>query len=137
MEEGLTAFRLPTFRLASQAGRTRGANRFALDAERAVICVAAKKRLLLFHFDGKDFVELKELGLPDTVLDMAWCGDSICLGFKRECVVPAVFGFFSLFLLSRVVWGLLSRASVVCRPFFALGLGFLVPSLVLAFLCFF
>jgi Vam6/Vps39-like protein vacuolar protein sorting-associated protein 39 len=83
-EEGVTGYRLPSFRIASQAGRTRGANRFALDEARAILCVAARKRLLLFHFDGKDFVELKELGLPDTVVSMAWCGDSICLGFKRE-----------------------------------------------------
>ena len=34
---------------------------------------------------GNEFVELKELGLPDRVLAMAWCGDSICLGFHREC----------------------------------------------------
>lgn len=88
VEEGLTAFRLPSFRMASQAGRTRGANRFALDLERSIVCVAAKKRLLLFHFDGNDFVELKELGLPDIVMDMAWCGDSVCLAFKRECVPP-------------------------------------------------
>lgn len=85
VEEGLTAFRLPSFRMASRAGRTRGANRFALDLERSIVCVAAKKRLLLFHFDGNDFVELKELGLPDIVMDMAWCGDSVCLAFKREC----------------------------------------------------
>ena len=30
-------------------------------------------------------MELKELGLPDRVLTMGWCGDSICLGFHREC----------------------------------------------------
>ncbi len=34
---------------------------------------------------GNEFVELKELGLPDRVLAMGWCGDSICLGFHREC----------------------------------------------------
>jgi hypothetical protein len=33
---------------------------------------------------GNEFVELKELGLPDRVLAMGWCGDSICLGFHRE-----------------------------------------------------
>lgn len=33
-------------------------------------------------------MELKELGLPDRVLTMGWCGDSICLGFHRECALP-------------------------------------------------
>ena len=32
-------------------------------------------------------MELKELGLPDRVLTMGWCGDSICLGFHRECAL--------------------------------------------------
>ncbi len=35
-------------------------------------------------------MELKELGLPDRVLTMGWCGDSICLGFHRECAPPPV-----------------------------------------------
>ena len=34
---------------------------------------------------GNEFVELKELGLPDRVLAIGWCGDSICLGFHKEC----------------------------------------------------
>ena len=34
-------------------------------------------------------MELKELGLPDRVLAIGWCGDSICLGFHKECASVA------------------------------------------------
>ncbi|KAK9829459.1 hypothetical protein WJX72_005979 [[Myrmecia] bisecta] len=83
-EEGVNAYTLPKFKLTCQANRTRGASRFAWDDERAMLCVGCKKRLLLFHYDGKEFVETRELALPEPVLCMAWCGDSVCLGFKNQ-----------------------------------------------------
>jgi hypothetical protein len=83
-DSGVNAHHVPAFKLACQAGRTRGANRFAFDETRAMLAVASKRRLLLLHYNGNEFVELKELGLPDRVLAMGWCGDSICLGFQRE-----------------------------------------------------
>ncbi|BDA43540.1 Vam6/Vps39-like protein [Coccomyxa sp. Obi] len=83
-DEGVNAHHLPAFKLACQANRTRGANQFAFDETRAMLCVAAKRRLILLHYNGNEFVELKELGLPDRVLAMGWCGDSVCLGFQRE-----------------------------------------------------
>lgn len=36
---------------------------------------------------GRGFVEVKEYGIPDTVKSMAWCGENICLGIKREYVI--------------------------------------------------
>jgi Vam6/Vps39-like protein vacuolar protein sorting-associated protein 39 len=62
----------------------RGASRFAWDEERSMMCASARRHLLLFHYNGSEFVDLKDLGLPDAVLAMAWCGDSVCLGFKKE-----------------------------------------------------
>lgn len=47
--------------------------------------MATKKRLLLLRFNGNEFEETKELGLPDAALALGWCGASVCLGFKREC----------------------------------------------------
>lgn len=83
-DEGVNAHHLPAFKLSCQAGRTRGANRFAFDETRAMLCVAAKRRLILLHYNGNEFVELKELGLPDRVMAMGWCGDNVCLGFHKE-----------------------------------------------------
>ena len=50
-----------------------------------MLAVALKRRLLLLHFNGNEFTEAKELGLPDVALALGWCGSSVCLGFRREC----------------------------------------------------
>ncbi|GJM96404.1 hypothetical protein PR202_ga13235 [Eleusine coracana subsp. coracana] len=36
---------------------------------------------------GREFVEVKEFGIPDVVKSMAWCGDNICLGIRREYMI--------------------------------------------------
>lgn len=68
--------------------------------------MATKKRLLLLHFNGNEFEETKELGLPDAALALGWCGASVCLGFKRECAArfpwhPPASCLFALFLWQR------------------------------------
>ena len=50
----------------------------------SLLAVATRKRLMLFHFQGNEFVELKDIGLSD-IHCMQWLGDSICVGVKREC----------------------------------------------------
>lgn len=32
-------------------------------------------------------MELKEFGVPDVVKSMAWCGENICLGIRREYMI--------------------------------------------------
>lgn len=32
-------------------------------------------------------MEVKEFGVPDVVKSMSWCGENICLGFRREYVI--------------------------------------------------
>ena len=83
-EDGVSLFKLPGFKLHCLANRTRNAQRFAWEPGRAMLGVAVKRKLLLFHYDGNEFVELKDLALPDTVTGMAWLGESVCLGLKRE-----------------------------------------------------
>lgn len=48
------------------------------------ICIAIKKKLLIFTWNGVEFHEWKELSLPDSAKTLVWCGDSLCIGFKRE-----------------------------------------------------
>lgn len=83
-EEGVSLYKLPAFALHCLANRTRYAQRFAWDAGRAMLAVAIKKKLLLFYYNGNEFVELKEYSLPDLALKMVWLGESICLGLKKE-----------------------------------------------------
>ena len=60
------------------------ATRFAWDEQRAMLAIVVKRKLMLYHYDSKEFVELKELSLPDTPLCMQWCGEHIVVGFKKE-----------------------------------------------------
>jgi len=52
-DDGVNAHHVPAFKLACQAGRSRGANQFAFDETRAMLCVAAKRRLILSHYNGR------------------------------------------------------------------------------------
>ena len=83
-EEGVSLIKLPALNLHCLANRTRYAQRFAWDGSRRMLAAALKKKLLLFHYNGNEFVELKEFSLPDAVSKMAWLGESICLGLKKE-----------------------------------------------------
>jgi len=50
-----------------------------------MLAVAARRRLLLFHWDGAKCTELKELGLPDVAKTLAWAGDAaLCVGMRKE-----------------------------------------------------
>ncbi len=67
-----------------QAARTRGATCFAWDEGTGMLAAACKKRVQLLHYDGRDFLEIRELSVPDVPLAMTWAGDNIAIGFKRE-----------------------------------------------------
>lgn len=83
-EEGVSAHKLPDFKLHCLANRTRYAHRFAWDAARSRLAVAVKKRLLLFSHDGNEFRELRDVSLPEPAVKMAWVGEGVCVGLKRE-----------------------------------------------------
>ena len=53
----------------------------------ALLAVATKKRPMVFHFQGNEFVELKDISLAD-IHCMQWLGDSIFVGMKREWAAP-------------------------------------------------
>ena len=50
-----------------------------------MLAVGLKKRLMLFHYDGTDFVELKEVALAEVPLAASWAGNHICLACKAMC----------------------------------------------------
>jgi hypothetical protein len=59
---------------------------YAVDASKQPVrlCAALKRKLLLMEWNGADFVETKELQIPDSVKTVSWCGRSLCVGFKSE-----------------------------------------------------
>ena len=72
-------------RINVSSGIRRGATCFAWDEARAMLAVGLKKRLMLFHYDGTDFVELKEVALAEAPLAASWAGNYICLACKATC----------------------------------------------------
>ncbi|XP_070577538.1 vam6/Vps39-like protein [Ptychodera flava] len=71
--------------------KTRGATLFAIDLQKQRslytlrMCVAVKRKLQLFYWQNRDFHETQaDLGVPDVPKAMSWCGDSLCVGFKRD-----------------------------------------------------
>ena len=51
------------------------------------MCVAIKKKIMLFQWDGKKantFVELRELSVPDTPKSIVWADSNMLVGFARE-----------------------------------------------------
>jgi len=86
-DASVCVYSLPTFELQGNLTRSKGCNLFDWNDSRGVLCVATKRRLLLYHYDGRNFVELKEIPMNDIVRCLAWCGDAICLGLRKEYVL--------------------------------------------------
>ena len=38
----------------------------------------------LYEFKDGDYVQFKELGIPDAPVSLVWYGHSICIGYRRE-----------------------------------------------------
>lgn len=95
-DDGVSAYKLPGLQLHCLVNRTRHAQRFAWDPAKGALAVAIKRRLLLFIYDGNEFVEQKELSLSDTALRLAWLGEALCVAFKKECVLLVDFPFLPM-----------------------------------------
>ncbi|PIK36830.1 putative vam6/Vps39-like protein isoform X1 [Apostichopus japonicus] len=75
--------------------KTRGASIFATDVHKTSsasglvtyhlkMCVAVRRKIILYDWRNRSFMEITELGVSDVPRSMAWCGHSICVGFKRD-----------------------------------------------------
>lgn len=87
---------LSVFALITVVEKTRGAVLFALDLQKETsgngevqynlrMCVAVRKRIQIFQWKNRGFHQLQpDLMIPDVPKSTAWCGNSLCIGFKRE-----------------------------------------------------
>uniref|UniRef100_A0A8C4R8C4 VPS39 subunit of HOPS complex n=1 Tax=Eptatretus burgeri TaxID=7764 RepID=A0A8C4R8C4_EPTBU len=80
---------LATFQVVVTAHKTKGATLFTCDLRSHTgelrLCVVVRKKLQLFTWKNGDLIEFQpDLCLPDFPKSIAWCGDSICVGFKRD-----------------------------------------------------
>ncbi|KAF6717658.1 Vam6/Vps39-like protein [Oryzias melastigma] len=92
LENNIHVHDLLTFQQITVVSKARGATLFTCDLQLAAsgeeqlkMCVAVKKKLQLFYWKDREFHELQgDLGVPDIPKSMAWCENSICVGFKRD-----------------------------------------------------
>nr|XP_046269052.1 vam6/Vps39-like protein isoform X2 [Scatophagus argus] len=92
LENNIHVHDLLTFQQITVLPKARGATLFACDLqqtssgeERLRMCVAVKKKLQLYYWKDREFHELQgDLGAPDIPKSIAWCENSICVGFKRD-----------------------------------------------------
>ncbi|EGV97244.1 Vam6/Vps39-like protein [Cricetulus griseus] len=57
------------------------------------MCVAVRKKLQLYFWKDREFHELQgDFSVPDVPKSMAWCENSICVGFKRDYYLIRVDG---------------------------------------------
>jgi len=48
------------------------------------VCVAEKRRVTMYEYSSGRFQYLRDVNLPHTPVEMRWCNDMLCLGFKKE-----------------------------------------------------
>ncbi|MQL86964.1 hypothetical protein Taro_019497 [Colocasia esculenta] len=88
LSEWIAFHRLPNLETLAAIGKTKGANVYSWDDRRGFLCVGRQKKVGIYRLDGgREFVEVKEFGVPDVVKSMAWCGENICLGIRREYMI--------------------------------------------------
>ncbi|XP_010263662.1 PREDICTED: vam6/Vps39-like protein [Nelumbo nucifera] len=88
LSESIAFHRLPNVETVAVITKAKGANLFCWDDRRGFLCFAKQKRVCIFRHDGgRGFVEVKEFSVPDLVKSMAWCGENICMGIRREYMI--------------------------------------------------
>ncbi|KAM4013849.1 vam6/Vps39-like protein [Anomaloglossus baeobatrachus] len=91
---------LLTFQLMTTISKAKGASLLSCDLqhtktgeETLKMCVAVRRKLQLYYWKDRSFHELQgDFSVPDVPKSMAWCENSICVGFKRDYYLIRVDG---------------------------------------------
>lgn len=59
-------------------------NRFTKRRALSRVAVSEKRRLTLYEYTGGRFQYLRDVTLPHTPVQIEWCDDMVCLGFRKE-----------------------------------------------------
>ncbi|XP_074308893.1 vacuolar sorting protein 39 [Silene latifolia] len=88
LSESISFYNLPSLEIATVIPKAKGANVYCWDDRRGFLCFARQRRVFILRYDGGGgFVDVKEYGVPDTVKSMAWCGENICIGIRKEYMI--------------------------------------------------
>ncbi|XP_078593471.1 vam6/Vps39-like protein isoform X1 [Branchiostoma floridae x Branchiostoma japonicum] len=95
---------ITTFQCITTIQKTRGATLFSTDLQQHKslsgdlshtlrMAVAVKRKIQNYYWKNRDFHELTpDMAVPDVAKSMAWCKDSVCVGFKRDYFLIKVDG---------------------------------------------
>ncbi|XP_067312282.1 vam6/Vps39-like protein isoform X2 [Pseudorasbora parva] len=91
LENSIHVHDLLTFQQITVVSKAKGATLFACDLQSVSgeatlrMCVAVKRKIQLYYWKDREFHELQgDVAAPDIPKSMAWCENSICVGFKRD-----------------------------------------------------
>ncbi|EMP39590.1 Vam6/Vps39-like protein [Chelonia mydas] len=99
-ENNIYVHDLLTFQQITTVSKAKGASLFTCDLQHSDtgeevlrMCVAVRKKLQLYFWKDREFYELQgDFSVPDVPKSMAWCENSICVGFKRDYYLIRVDG---------------------------------------------
>ncbi|OXB72496.1 UNVERIFIED_CONTAM: hypothetical protein H355_002767 [Colinus virginianus] len=100
LENNIYVHDLLTFQQITTVSKAKGASLFTCDLQHSDngeevlrMCVAVRKKLQLYFWKDREFHELQgDFSVPDVPKSMAWCENSICVGFKRDYYLIRVDG---------------------------------------------
>ncbi|XP_030415425.1 vam6/Vps39-like protein isoform X5 [Gopherus evgoodei] len=100
LENNIYVHDLLTFQQITTVSKAKGASLFTCDLQHSDtgeevlrMCVAVRKKLQLYFWKDREFYELQgDFSVPDVPKSMAWCENSICVGFKRDYYLIRVDG---------------------------------------------
>ena len=76
---------LASFNFIRKLRTTRNSICFCVHEDSGLLCVSANKQLVLFKWDGTQFLDYNDLHLPSTARSIAFISPTIlCVGFRRE-----------------------------------------------------
>ena len=86
-EENISVHDSTSYSLKFQFPKSKGVKLYAVDNGTMLLrlCVVATRKIQTFYWSKNEFVELHpELSLPETPKQVAWIGNYICVGMRKE-----------------------------------------------------
>jgi hypothetical protein len=76
---------LASFNFIKKMRTTRYCNTFCIHEDEGMLCCSVNKQLIIFKWDGQQFLDYNELDLPSNAKTISFLGPTrLCVGFRRE-----------------------------------------------------
>lgn len=83
-DDGVSMYGIPEFNPLEVAPNSRGASRMSWNASKGVLVIAVRRKLFFYKLSGVQLIEMSHWQIPDVALAVAWCGENVCVGFKKD-----------------------------------------------------